>query len=94
MHGEVEFLGRVDNQIKLRGYRIDPEEIEQQLCRHPAASEAVVFLDKGADDAPEALFERLSALDPECADALLREVERTSIERSKTYDQSDQQATL
>ncbi len=43
-HGQVEFAGRVDNQIKLRGFRIELEEIETQLRTHPAIKDAVVVL--------------------------------------------------
>jgi amino acid adenylation domain-containing protein len=40
--GEFEFLGRVDDQIKLRGYRIEPAEIIAALRSHPAISAAAV----------------------------------------------------
>ena len=40
--GEIEFLGRADFQIKLRGFRIEPGEVEHALTRHPAVREAVV----------------------------------------------------
>ena len=40
--GVLEFLGRVDRQVKLRGFRIDPAEIEAVLTEHPAIKEAVV----------------------------------------------------
>ncbi len=40
--GVVEFLGRIDEQIKLRGHRIEPGEIEAVLGRHEAVGEAVV----------------------------------------------------
>jgi len=39
-NGEFEFLGRVDDQIKLRGYRIEPAEIIAALRSHPAVSAA------------------------------------------------------
>ncbi|WP_166144124.1 non-ribosomal peptide synthetase [Methylosinus sp. RM1] len=41
--GDIEFLGRVDNQVKVRGYRIEPAEIEKALLRHPSARDVVVI---------------------------------------------------
>ena len=40
--GNVEFLGREDFQIKLRGFRIEPGDVEHALTRHPAIRGAVV----------------------------------------------------
>nr|WP_050434519.1 non-ribosomal peptide synthetase [Chondromyces crocatus] len=40
--GALEILGRVDQQIKLRGFRIEPGEIEAELGAHPAVRVAVV----------------------------------------------------
>ncbi|HEY6350085.1 MAG TPA: amino acid adenylation domain-containing protein [Candidatus Angelobacter sp.] len=40
----LEYLGRLDHQVKLRGYRIEPGEIEASLEQHPAVSQAVVVL--------------------------------------------------
>jgi amino acid adenylation domain-containing protein len=41
--GELEYLGRVDHQVKVRGFRVEPGEIEAALARHPALAEAVVL---------------------------------------------------
>jgi amino acid adenylation domain-containing protein len=41
--GNYEFCGRVDDQIKLRGYRIEPGEIISALRSHPAVSAAAVM---------------------------------------------------
>lgn len=41
--GELEFIGRADEQIKIRGFRVEPGEIEVRLCQQRAISDAVVM---------------------------------------------------
>jgi amino acid adenylation domain-containing protein len=40
--GNLEFAGRIDRQLKIRGVRVEPEEIEKQLRKIPGIGEAVV----------------------------------------------------
>jgi amino acid adenylation domain-containing protein len=66
--GIVEFGGRLDNQIKLRGLRIELEEIERALAKHPAVDRAV------------ALLRRPPVGEPEIAAALLPAAEGVSFD--------------
>jgi amino acid adenylation domain-containing protein len=40
--GTIEFLGRMDSQLKINGYRIEPAEVESVLQRHPQVKQACV----------------------------------------------------
>lgn len=42
--GTIEYVGRNDQQVKVRGFRIELAELESRLCRHPLVEQAVVVL--------------------------------------------------
>jgi amino acid adenylation domain-containing protein len=44
--GNIEFLGRIDSQVKIRGLRIELGEIEALLMQHPQVREAIIIADK------------------------------------------------
>ena len=48
--GEIDFLGRIDNQVKVRGFRIELGEIEAALAEHSSVREAVVIARKDEGD--------------------------------------------
>jgi len=50
--GELEFLGRTDDQIKIRGIRVEPGEVEATLLTVPEIDAAVVKLCPDATDTP------------------------------------------
>ncbi|MDU0154791.1 surfactin non-ribosomal peptide synthetase SrfAA [Bacillus cabrialesii] len=50
-NGDIEFIGRIDHQVKIRGQRIELGEIEHQLQTHDRVQETVVLaVDQGAGD--------------------------------------------
>jgi len=75
--GELEFMGRIDDQVKINGHRVELGDIESHLLRNPAIAQAAVAAHRsndgtvtlagyvvtapGADPDPEALRTRLSA---------------------------------
>ncbi|MEO7271016.1 MAG: amino acid adenylation domain-containing protein [Vicinamibacterales bacterium] len=50
--GTIEFVGRTDQQLKIRGLRVEPAEIERVLLEYPDVREAMVL---GSDDGAEGL---------------------------------------
>ncbi len=42
--GQLEFFGRMDNQVKIRGQRVEPAEVERILIGHSAIKDAVALL--------------------------------------------------
>jgi amino acid adenylation domain-containing protein len=48
--GNLEFLGRIDSQVKIRSFRIETGEIESRLAKHPDIKEAVVLAKSNGND--------------------------------------------
>ena len=48
--GRVEFLGRLDHQVKIRGHRIELGEIESTLALHPGVRDAIVTASSDGDE--------------------------------------------
>jgi amino acid adenylation domain-containing protein len=47
--GSIEFYGRKDHQVKIRGNRVELEEVENTILNHPDVKEAIVLVKEGAD---------------------------------------------
>lgn len=50
--GTLQFVGRMDRQVKLRGFRVELGEVEARLSRHPGVDRAVVEMMDGPGGAP------------------------------------------
>jgi amino acid adenylation domain-containing protein len=78
--GTIEFLGRVDSQIKIRGHRIELEEIEALLNSHEAVQQAAVIACEPPKTLPmngeaeQFILAQLEKMDAAAADRVLAEV--------------------
>ncbi|HEV2634964.1 MAG TPA: non-ribosomal peptide synthetase [Actinocrinis sp.] len=54
--GGLEFLGRIDDQVKVRGHRVEPAEIANTLEEHPSVDRAVVVARSRPDGTGKALY--------------------------------------
>ena len=78
--GNLEYLGRVDRQLKVRGFRIEPAEIEEALARHPAVREAVITVCEAASgDRRLVAYLVLAAGRPAPPDSELRQFLRNAL---------------
>ncbi len=65
--GALEFLGRLDQQVKIRGVRVEPAEVEAALAGHPGITAAVVDARPGPDGAPRLVAYLVGADAPDAA---------------------------
>ena len=54
-NGDIEFLGRIDHQVKVRGFRVELAEIEAVLLTHSHVRQAVVIADSASADSQRLL---------------------------------------
>jgi amino acid adenylation domain-containing protein len=91
--GTFEFLGRIDRQLKVRGHRIEPEELERALLAHPAVRQAAVtvarptpdnvqlvaYVEADPDALPDAPAPKPSRVDDPELDAVVRSLAPRSL---------------
>ena len=70
--GRIEHLGRIDGQVKLRGYRIETGEIESTLATHPAVRAALVGVRNASADDPRLVAWVQLHEEEECTSSELR----------------------
>ncbi len=68
--GALEFAGRIDNQVKVRGFRVELGEIEAALARHPALAAQVVEARRDAAGTPRLIAYLVPRSEPPSAGAL------------------------
>ena len=71
--GEIEFFGRKDNQVKLRGFRVELDEIEKCICTFEGISQSkVVVRNNGAEDFLAGFYTAETDVDPDRLNAYLK----------------------
>jgi amino acid adenylation domain-containing protein len=66
--GEIQFLGRLDGQVKVRGYRVELGEVEAALALHPGVAQAVVTVNRDRSREPR-IVAHVAPLEGQCTTA-------------------------
>src|SRR5882672_11945329 len=80
--GNIQYLGRIDNQIKIRGFRIETGEIEAQLNQHPEIQDCAVIAQGEAGNRQIVAFYRAKDSTADCLVHLPHEELRGHLSRT------------
>src|SRR5262249_19632257 len=83
--GAIEFLGRRDGQVKVRGFRVELGEIESAVKEHPAVADATVVDRAAPGTGSRLLFAYLVLRPGAVAEPALREIRETLARRLPAY---------
>ncbi|MFI5698811.1 amino acid adenylation domain-containing protein [Streptomyces xanthochromogenes] len=72
--GQIQYLGRIDNQVKLRGLRVEPDEIAAVIRELPGIQDAAVIVDSSGPAQALAAYVVSTASDPDDLRAQLRDL--------------------
>jgi amino acid adenylation domain-containing protein len=79
MDGNLEYIGRIDNQVKLRGFRIELGEIEAALSEHPQVQQAIVVMHSDSGNSKRLVGYVVATQDEQISVGTLREYLQTKL---------------
>jgi len=71
-NGMLDFLGRIDEQIKIRGHRIEPGEVDAQMLRHPQVRDSITIAQRPDPAGDAQLLSYVVVADTDVDDSSLR----------------------
>ncbi len=92
--GQLEMLGRIDQQVKIHGYRVEPGEIEAILTRDPHIAQAAVLATRPQDDASPLLAAFLVAAPSAEAASVVERAQALAADELPFYGRPDRYLVL